>query len=93
MLSRRVRIHSCAAVAQCLATEPDVVLDPFPSCASDLNPADGIWRYIKYARLPHYTPPDLGTLRQTVEEELRQLAEREDLLASFIRYTELPVPL
>jgi transposase len=89
----RIRIHFCSAVQQCLATEPDVVLDPFPSCASDLNPADGIWRYIKYARLPNYTPPDLGTLRQKVEEELRQLAEREDLLASFIHYTKLPVRL
>jgi putative transposase len=87
----RIRIHSCAAVQKCLATEPEVVLDPFPSCASDLNPADGIWRYIKYARLPNYTPPDLGTLRQKVEEELQQLAERTDLLASFIRYTKLPV--
>ena len=89
----RIRIHSCAAVQQCLATEPDVVLDPFPSCASDLNPADGIWRHIKYARLPNYTPPDLGTLRHKVEEELRLLAERKDLLASFIRYTKLPVQL
>jgi transposase len=89
----RVRIHCCAAVEQSLATEPDIVVDPFPSYASDLNPADGIWRYIKYGRLPNYTPPDLSTLRHTVEQELRQLAGRADLLASFIRYTKLPIQL
>jgi transposase len=89
----RIRIHSCAAVEQCLAKESDILIDPFPSYASDLNPADGIWRYIKYGRLPNYTPPDLGTLRHTVEEELRQLAERADLLASLVRYTKLPIPL
>jgi len=89
----RVRIHCCAAVEQYLPTQPDVVIDPFPSYASDLNPADGIWRYIKYGRLPNYTPPDLGTLRQTVEAELLQLSGRADLLASFIRYTKLPMQL
>jgi hypothetical protein len=89
----RVRIHCCAAVEQYLSTQPDVVIDPFPAHASDLNPADGIWRYIKYGRLPNYTPPDLGTLRHTVEAELAQLADRDDLLASFIRYTKLPIQL
>jgi transposase len=89
----RVRIHCCEAVEKRLVTEADIVVCPFPSYASDLNPADGIWRYIKYARLANYTPLDLRTLRQTVEEELRHLANRTDLLASFIRYTKLPLVL
>ena len=38
---------------------PGVVAEPFPPYASKLNPADGIWGYVKYGRLPNYAPPDL----------------------------------
>jgi hypothetical protein len=56
-----------------------------------LNPADGIWRYIKHHRLPNYAPPDLGVLRQTVTAEMDRLRKRPDLLRSFVRFTKLPI--
>jgi putative transposase len=86
-------IHDCAAVEQYVAEEPSIVIEPFPPYASELNPADGIWRYIKYGRIPNYTPFDLSTLRRTVENELLQLKTRVDLLESFIRFTKLPIDL
>jgi len=89
----RIPIHECDDVEAYLAQAQDVVLEPFPPHAPELNPADGIWRYIKYGRLANYTPPDLGILRRKVIEELDQLKIRVELLKSFVRFTKLPINL
>jgi transposase len=89
----RITIHSCEETDRCLKGFPDVVFEPFPPYAPKLNPADGIWGYIKYGRLPNYTPPDLDVLRTTVTEELDRLRKEESLLRSFIRHTKLPLGL
>jgi hypothetical protein len=68
-----------------------VVAEAFPPHAPRLNPADGLWGYIKYGRLPNYTPPDLDMLRSTVTEELDRLRQEEELLRSFIRHAKLPL--
>lgn len=85
----RITIHSCEEVEQCLKGVTGVVVESFPPYAPKLNPADGIWGYIKYGRLSNYTPPDLDTLRTTVTAELDRLRQEEELLRSFIRHTKL----
>jgi transposase len=87
----RITIHSCEEVERCLRKIPGVVVEPFPPYAPKLNPADGIWGYVKHGRLPNYTPPELGLLRATVTAELDRLREEEELLRSFIRHTKLPL--
>ena len=87
----RITIHSCEQVERCLSAAPGVVVEAFPPYAPKLNPADGIWGYIKYGRLANYTPPDLDVLRTTVTVELNRLRQEEALLRSFIRHTELPL--
>jgi putative transposase len=72
-----------------LAAKPDVIVASLPTYAPKLNPADGIWRYVKYGRLANYTPPDLAVLRATVNAELSRLRALPDLLRSFIRFTKL----
>jgi hypothetical protein len=89
----RITIHSCEQVQRCLGGLPDIVAEPFPPHAPKLNPADGIWGYIKYGRLPNYTPPDLDMLRATVTGELDRLRQEERLLRSFIRHSKLPLDL
>jgi transposase len=89
----QIPIHDCSAVDQYLATASDVVIEPFPPYASELNPADGIWRYTKYARLANYCPPDLAVLRGKVTTELDRLQDRPGLLKSFVRFTKLPLDL
>jgi len=69
---------------------PNVVFEQFPPYAPKLNPADGIWGYIKYGRLPNYTPPDLDVLRDTVTAELDRLYQEEELLRAFIRLETSP---
>jgi transposase len=87
----RITIHSCEEIERCLRALPGVVVEPFPPYAPKLNPADGIWGYIKYGRLPNYTPPDLDLLRSTVTAELDRLRQEEALLRSFIRHAKLPL--
>lgn len=89
----RITIHSCEEVKQCLKGAPGIVVEPFPPAAPKLNPADGIWGYVKYGRLPNYAPPDLDVLRATITDELDRLQQDEELLRSFIRHTELPLSL
>src|SRR5262249_22013684 len=89
----RIPIHSGATVEDFLASEPDVVVEPFPPYAPELNPADGIWRYLKNSPLANYTPPDLRALRTKLTAELQRLRDRPDLLRSFIRFTKLPIRL
>lgn len=87
----RITIHSCDEVERCLRRASGVVVEPFPPYAPKINPADGIWGYVKHGRLPNYTPPDLDFLRHTVTAELDRLREEEQLLRSFIRHTKLPL--
>lgn len=87
----QIPIHSCEEVEQCVKAMPGVVLEPFPPYSPKLNPADGIWGYIKYGRLPNYAPPDLDELRATITEERNRLQQEEGLLRSFIRHTTLPL--
>jgi transposase len=89
----QIPIHSSDAVEQCLAGAPDIVVEPFPPYAPELNPADGIWRYIKYNRLANYTPIDLDGLRSTMISELDRLGGRPDLLRSFVDFARLPLGL
>lgn len=87
----RTCIHWCRPVDEYLAEEPELVLEPLPPYAPKLNPADGIWRYVKYHRLANYAPTELSALREAVTMELESLKERPDLLKSFVRFTKLPV--
>jgi transposase len=89
----QIQIHSCDPVEQYLARTGDIIVEPFPPYAPELNPADGIWRYIKYNRLANYTPTALDELRSTMISELDRLRERPDLLRSFIDFTRLPLDL
>jgi hypothetical protein len=57
-----------------------VVVEPFPPSAPKLNPADGIWGYVRYGRLPNYTPPDLDGLRTAITEELDRPRQEGELL-------------
>ena len=87
----RIPIHDCPALDAELAKDPAVAAELLPADAPELNPADGIWRYIKHDRIPNYAPPDLGELRRTVTAELDRLRKRPNLLRGFVRFTKLPV--
>jgi transposase len=86
----RTCIHWCRPVEEYLEEERELILESLPPYAPKLNPADGIWRYLKYNRLANYAPANLTALRETVTHELDCLKKRPDLLKSFVRFTKLP---
>jgi transposase len=88
----QIAIHTCEALKEKLSEVPGVTAEPFPPYASELNPADGVWRYIKNNRLPNFTPPGLGELRVRLTDELELVRGRPELLRGFVRYTNLPIP-
>jgi transposase len=83
-------IHWADVVLQYLNTAPEIVNNFFPPYAPELNPVDRMWFYLKYDRLPNYTPETRAELRRTVESEMQRLQKQPDLLRSFIRQSEVP---
>jgi hypothetical protein len=65
------------------------VVECFPPEASEINPADKVWGYVKYGRLPNYAPPDLKELRHRITSEFRRLQKRPDLVEALFRRTGL----
>jgi transposase len=88
-----VGIHLSRPVAAYLSRKGDIVSEPFPANAPEMNPVDCVWSHIKYGRLPNYTPYDLSELRGTVTSELKRLQRQPHLLHAFIRRTGLSVKL
>ncbi len=88
------KIHERSSVVkEYLARHPEIVTEDFPGYAPEANPDEGVWGWAKYHRMPNYAPEDTRELRSYLWAELSALRERPDLLASFIRHAEIPVPL
>jgi len=64
-------------------------VEMFPPYAPELNPVDNVWSYVKYNRLPNYTPRNLDELRERITAEFYRLRKRPDLLKSFLKHTGL----
>jgi putative transposase len=91
MIWDSIPIHRGEPVRQYVRCQRDVVLEMIPEYAPELNPADGVWSHVKYARLPNFTPHDLATLWIQLARELAALKHRPDLLLSFIRKSQLTI--
>lgn len=81
------------AVQAYLAKHPEIVTEKFPGYAPELNPDEGVWRHVKYARLPNFAPRDAMHLRRRLHVEFRLLGRRPNLLRAFIRKTKLNLRL
>lgn len=85
----QIPIHHSYPVEDYLSHHEDVLVEPFPPYAPELNPVDYVWGYVKYGRLANYCPKSLDELRETVTSELCRVRTRPDLLRSFFRATGL----
>ena len=47
-----------------------------PEYAPELNPADGVWSYVKYGKLANFAPVSLDILRTHVARELSALSNK-----------------
>ena len=89
LLWDQIPIHRARPVTDYFARHRRLVVEAFPPYAPELNPVDNVWSYVKYNRLPNYTPRNLHELRQRITAEFYRLQNRPDLLRSFFRHTGL----
>lgn len=80
-----IPIHLAKPVRALLRERRNIRLRMLPKYAPELNPADKVWAYVKYARLANYAPSDLDQLRDVVKSELHSLKRKTDLLHSFVK--------
>jgi len=85
----QIPIHQSYQVERYLSKHKEILAEPFPPYAPELNPVDRVWGYVKYGRLANYCPMNLDELRETVTCELHRVATRTDMLKSFLHATGL----
>ncbi len=85
------RIHSCEAVKAFLATVPDqrLRLVRLPPYAPELNPDEGIWRYLKYVELRNLVCKNLDDLHYELKLAVARLRHKADVLRGVILQTGL----
>jgi transposase len=88
-----IPIHLAKPVRAVTQKRGSISLRMLPKYAPELNPADKVWAYVKYARLANFAPPTLADLRAIVHSELVSLKSRTKLLHSFIRRAGLDMKL
>jgi transposase len=85
----QIPIHRAKPVMDYFAIHRRLVGEAFPPYAPELNPVDNVWSYVKYNRLPNYTPQNLDELRKRMTAEFYRLQKRRDLPRSFFKHTGL----
>jgi transposase len=78
-----IPIHFAKPVRDFLSHHRQVVIEPFPPYAPELNPVDGVWGYVKRFRTCNFCPNTIVELRARVRRELNAMKSRQDLLRSF----------
>jgi transposase len=84
-----ILIHRAKPLIEYVAKHRRIVIETFPPEASELNPVDNVWGYVKYGRLSNYTPSTLTELRSRIKSEFKRLQGRPDLLEASFRRTGL----
>lgn len=67
-------------------------LEPLPAHASELMPAEFLWRWLKYGRRCNFAPRDALHLNEVIVGELEAIREDQKLLRSFFHQSDLPLP-
>ena len=63
-----------------------------PPYAPDLNPVAAVWSGLKWGRLAHFVPEDLGEWDDWVVESLIELKPHPELLRALWERSDLPFP-
>jgi len=67
---------------------PEVAIDIqyLPTYAPDFNPVEQVWISVKYDDFANYVPTDLAALKARLDQSLREVQDRPELLRSFVRW-------
>lgn len=74
-----------------LSKHPEIVAEDLPAYAPDLNPDEQVWNWSKYGRLANLAAENTDELLENAVDELVYLKQHPELLAAFVRKTELPL--
>jgi transposase len=61
-------------------------IEPLPSYAPDLNPVEGIWRYLKYVELKNICCHTIDELWYELRKAVARLRHKSDVLAGCLRH-------
>lgn len=64
----------------------------FPAYAPELDPDEMVWSTLKYQPLANFCPKTAEEIRAAVDREMRWMQRHPELVGSFIRHSELPLP-
>ena len=84
-----VSIHSSKPVKKYLEQHSEILIEPLPAYAHELNPVDKVWLYLKYDCLANYAPLNLDELRDRLKSELYSLPRKSNVLKWCIKETGL----
>ena len=84
------RIHTSQVTQGYLADHPEIVVEPLPTYAPELNPEEFCHGTIKQ-RLKNALPTDKAQMRVLLERGFARLRRRPDLLLSFVHAAGLAV--
>jgi len=85
-----LRAHRAKAVVRfALAHKARLGIEYFPAYAPELNPAEWLWRHLKYTELANTAPKDVDELHHSLRRALRLVRRRPALCRSFLRGSSL----
>ena len=83
-------IHTSEETLRFLFEHPEIIVEPLPKYAPELNPEEYCHGDVK-ARLANATPANMTEMRRMLDQGFSRLRRRPDLLLGFIRAAGLPV--
>jgi transposase len=84
-----IPIHRACNLWEYIRKRSTLRVKTFPPYASELNPVDGVWAYVKYDRLPNFAPSNLGELRIKLRYEFSRVRKHQRVLRHCVRRTGL----
>jgi transposase len=86
-------IHRCQVVKDYLAAgaAQRLHLEPLPGYAPDVNPDEGVWRYLKRVELRNRCCHDLPELRAEFRRATARLRHKRHILKACMRHAGYPV--
>lgn len=90
LIGDHVRIHTSEETLRYLWDHPEIIVEPLPKYAPELNPEEYCHGNVK-DRVANATPANKTAMRRDLDRGFARLRRRPDLLLSFVHEAGLPV--
>jgi hypothetical protein len=85
-------MHKGDPIRAVLAEHAQLWLEPLPPYAPELNPVEGVWRWLKWEQLCNFAPRDVVELEGRALAELESIQGNQEQLHSIWHSSDLPLP-